>query len=247
MKRSFAAYLQQHNQRSKSDCFLHIPKTGGSGVGRFLAGIAKEVEGARVPIRLSHAWTAKKILKFHPEIKIHFLIRDPIERLVSAFQTRLREGAPGLGPAWRVGEAAAFAFFSDPSQWMLALISDDNRLKSAAYFTLQNVRLLRLNYVHFFESPEYLATIRDNLGVVTPIERTGEFLDAMCHISGVDPTMIERHYSQFRVSKVRSADFVEQLTDKERQRLMQVFQPDYAIYDYLQAYAQTALSPSPRQ
>lgn len=56
---------------------------------------------------------------------IVFLIRHPIERFVSGFNSRLRQGLPLMKGLWTPEEERAFAIFSSPNELAEALPSRD--------------------------------------------------------------------------------------------------------------------------
>ena len=72
--------------------FLHIPKTGGSGI-RALGRNAVE-RGLPFPSGFSHGWTLEEIRRRFPQMKLAFILRDPLERAISGFNSRLRQGRP---------------------------------------------------------------------------------------------------------------------------------------------------------
>ncbi|MEQ8696380.1 MAG: sulfotransferase family 2 domain-containing protein [Bauldia litoralis] len=238
MKKSHEKNLRLQSGRSKADCFLHVPKTGGSGIGQFFGKLSKEIGRERVPTKFNHPWMAEEIVKLFPEIKIHLVIRDPIERIVSGFLSRMRMGRPRRNHIWSTEEAVAYAFFSDPQQLLAALVSDDERQKSAALFAFKGIRHLKWNYVYYFQSPDYLDQIGKNVGIVREIDDTLSFVREICALCGADPAIAESMYAKVHVSKVSSRSVTEQMDQAELARVREALEPEYAIYRRLQAMAQ---------
>jgi hypothetical protein len=59
------------------------------------------------------------------------ILRNPIDRFVSGFNSRLRQGAPRYDRPWSPGEAAAFERFGTPSALAEALAADDPAAREA--------------------------------------------------------------------------------------------------------------------
>ena len=89
--------------------FLHIPKTGGTSVMSFLEKAAPFA--ASMPVPLFHSWTFRLVTEYFPKMKVSFLLRDPLERLISGYFSRLRQGNPEYHVPWRPQEAAAFGLY----------------------------------------------------------------------------------------------------------------------------------------
>ena len=93
--------------------FLHIRKTGGTAIKNAL---------------LDHLILSNHILHTHPHRvklsdvpgghKLMFVVRDPVARFLSAFGSRLRQGAPAHQVPWTEDEAAYFKIF--PTAQLLA-------------------------------------------------------------------------------------------------------------------------------
>jgi hypothetical protein len=83
--------------------FLHIPKTGGTGLRNMLRTLAKS--GYEAPVEAPHNVNMERMLDEFSRAKACFLLRDPIERASSAFLSRLRMGRPYNNLIWDHGEA----------------------------------------------------------------------------------------------------------------------------------------------
>ncbi|MCO6483500.1 MAG: sulfotransferase family 2 domain-containing protein [Flavobacteriales bacterium] len=132
-------------QRSKPVVhFLHIPKTGGTAIKHALQGavspkfeIALHDHGFRladVPIG---------------EFAVFFL-REPIDRFVSGFNSRLRQGKPRYSSKWTADEAIAFERFSTPNDLAEALLSGDEATKQAALHAMNSISHVRDKFSHWF-------------------------------------------------------------------------------------------------
>jgi len=67
--------------------FIHIRKSGGTAVKKMLRTDSRFVLH-------KHNMTLEKLWHNDPHRRVFFIVRDPIERFVSGFNSRLRQGAP---------------------------------------------------------------------------------------------------------------------------------------------------------
>jgi len=127
--------------------FMHVGKTGGTSVNTFFQNCHKA--GLRVPIVLNHNWSFQMARLRYPQAKIIVVLRDPLERIISGFNFRLREGRP-KGHPWTDKEAIAYGHFGNAEIFMDALCSDDPRHISALGFCFRNINHLRRGYKFHF-------------------------------------------------------------------------------------------------
>jgi len=85
----------------------------------------------------------------YPQARIIVVLRDPLERIISGFNFRLREGRP-QGHPWTANEAIAFGHFGDAESFLDALCSDAPRHISALGFCFRNINHLRRGYKFHF-------------------------------------------------------------------------------------------------
>ena len=237
MKSNRQKNLDRQQLRSKTDGFVHIPKTGGTGIGEFFNGLAREIGPERVPTKFAHPWTVAEILEQFPEIRLHFVVRDPLERAVSGFLSRLRMGRPLHDHTWNLDEAVSFSFFAEPQEFLRGLISDDERLRSAALFAYANIPHLKRNYVYYFQSVGFVSRVEKNIGSVRRIDRMALFLDDMIAITGASPAAIDRHYSKTHVSEISARGILSRMDDGDVVRLKAALMDEYEIYHCLQELA----------
>jgi hypothetical protein len=151
--------------------FLHVRKTGGSAVGHALAPIAHE---HRIVIH-GHA---TRLADVPPDDDVFFFIRDPVERFVSGFNSRLRRGRPLRDLTWTAGEERAFARFRTPNALAEALGSPDAELAAQARFAMRNVNHVSSSFTDWFTLDE-LAARREHivlLGLQASLDSDFEFL-----------------------------------------------------------------------
>ncbi|MCK0138103.1 hypothetical protein [Aliiroseovarius sp. F47248L] len=131
---------------------LHIGKTGGT----FLKSAFDVERHSSDYVKFGkHGDTLITTLENHgPQRKLGFLFRNPADRFVSGFLSRLRQGRPRYDVNWTTAEAVAFSFFEDPNSLAEALTSTNERLKSAAIFSFQSIFHLKLGYQHYLHSSD---------------------------------------------------------------------------------------------
>jgi hypothetical protein len=83
-----------------------------------------------------------------------FILRDPISRFVSAFNSRLRAGRPRYSYPWRDEERLAFATFDSPDRLATALSSEDGAERASAERAMRGIAHLDTPYRHWFGDPQ---------------------------------------------------------------------------------------------
>ena len=211
--------------------FMHIPKTGGSS----LAAMYRKIQAAghRTPAKLTHKDTLSRIIAMHPNIKVCFVLRDPIERAASGFLSRMRMGRPTYNRIWQPNEAIAFSFFEDPKSLLRALASDDERLKSAAYFAFKHISHLRSNYLRYFESVDMIESNLHRFAVVGDMNRYDDFV--LATVKMADPSIddLSPYYTVKHVYQQKSTPVMDGFTDVEKEKIQAFFAKEYTVYNRL--------------
>jgi len=131
--------------------FIHVGKTGGSAIAFALKG---------------HAHKYNYHIKFHDHKtkltdipageKFFFCVRDPIDRFVSGFYSRQRQGRPRYNSPWRKEEKAAFSKFKTSNELALALSSTDETYKAEAEYAMNTIAHVKSSYWDWFIEESYL-------------------------------------------------------------------------------------------
>jgi hypothetical protein len=120
--------------------FLHIGKTGGTAI-KWALRHAEVPETPWGPIELHrHAFKFDDVPRGD---RVIFFVRDPIDRFMSGFYSRLSKGQPRYLYEWTEGERAAFEEFSTPQRLAAALGSDDEEERSRARRAARAIRHTR--------------------------------------------------------------------------------------------------------
>lgn len=116
--------------------FLHVPKTGGSAIIAALRPFS--APGKPSAIR---SWGHSHSLATVSSERIFFCVREPIERAVSAFYSRKRQGKPRYNSPHSESEARAFKAFPEFEDLVMGLRKGDSRAMSA-YTSITHLRPL---------------------------------------------------------------------------------------------------------
>ena len=103
-----------------------------------------------------------------------FLVRDPVERFISGFNSRLRQGKPRYDTPWDDAERVAFAAFTSPDQLVHALALDDADERASAERAMRSIRHVKTSYWDWFENEAYLRSRLDDLLLIGRTERLAD-------------------------------------------------------------------------
>jgi hypothetical protein len=130
--------------------FLHIGKTAGTALKRALRD-APAPRSYRVVVH-THGVHMVDIPRGD---KFFFIVRDPVDRFVSGFHSRLRQGAPRFHVPWTPAEARAFSEFSTPAELGSAL-AGSGKERAAAELAMRSIEHVRTSYWDWFGSADAL-------------------------------------------------------------------------------------------
>jgi Flp pilus assembly protein TadD len=207
--------------------FLHIGKTGGNSLREMLT--AATVDTGIDFTWCKHDTTLRKLMDSDAETRIGLVFRDPAERFVSAFWSRMRMGRPRNNSLWSAEEAIAFKWFATPNELAEALSGDDPRLYSAALFALEAISHLRRNMAWVLGTVADMQRARDRLHFVCPLEQLDRRLPKLLATLGISGTAASIEHLHVRPEGRSHAD---ELSAKGLQALRKHWQADYDLYDY---------------
>ncbi len=131
--------------------FLHIGKTGGSAVKFALQG---HLVTPRHAIYLHRH--GKRLADIPKGQQVIFFLREPIDRFVSGYYSRRRQGQPKTFVAWSDEERSAFERFETPNALAEAISSQDKAERDAARRAMTSIQHVRSSYRDWLISEEYL-------------------------------------------------------------------------------------------
>jgi len=211
--------------------FLHIGKTGGTSVRYAIEQTQKE--GYATPVIFGHDARMANIVKENPSIRLSFTLRDPIERMVSSFNSRMRQSRPSYTAVWKPEEAIAYLWFPTVIDFFRARLSDQEREKSAGIFAEQAMGHVRRGYEYHFHSREFLEKKLKNIYFAGRLESLSADFHRYFEPCGVPEAVVGKH-AGVRHSGLDSTDLsLDEIDDEMRARLKDLYKKEYEIYDFL--------------
>jgi hypothetical protein len=138
--------------------FLHIGKTGGTAL-RFALHDVRSATAYRLVLHGHRA----HLDGIPVGEKFFYSVRDPIDRYVSGFLSRQRQGRPSHFRPWTEGEATAFSLFDSPEALGAALSVEDGVQRAAAEHAMRSISHLSSSYWKWFDDPSYFKSRADDL------------------------------------------------------------------------------------
>lgn len=210
--------------RDASRVYLHIGKTGGTSFRMAAKKLAARFP-ERVPVILSHAWTVPMILESLPQARISFVMRDPLERAVSGFMSRLRAGRPTYTSPWTTDEAVAFLYFPDVRDYLGAILAEDERLTAAVHFADRAIQHLQRGYRYHVPDCD---SVRDWAGPIGRVDNLSVFATALLG----DGIQLEHAHWNPTPAKEILAEY----GDDEQSRLREHYADEYEVFHKLSSY-----------
>lgn len=224
---------QVENGADPAFAFLHVPKTGGSGLNDLFAGMRRA--RLRRPMYLSHHFDFAAFAELAPGARLILVLRDPLERMASGFASRQRMGRPRYNAPWTPGEAAAFMAYRSPEAMFRACLSDDDHDISMSTFALAHIRHVRRGFAHYFGSADAVAARPERFALVGDMGDMAGFVDRMADLLGVKRERLARLYAPGHVSARGGAAIMGALAPAEIEALRARFDDEYKVWSALRA------------
>lgn len=133
---------------------LHIGKTGGTAIKAALKAHAGKFRLHGHSVRLCDCAAGELVF---------FSLRHPVDRFVSAFNSRLRKGLPRYFYDWSAGEAAAFQHFRCANELAEALSSHNPLRRHRARTAMRTIRHVKTPLEYWLGSADFLLSRRNDL------------------------------------------------------------------------------------
>lgn len=224
---------QVENGADPGFAFLHVPKTGGSGLNDLFAGMRRA--RIRRPMYLSHHFDLAAFAKLMPESRLILVLRDPLERIASGFASRQRMGRPRYNAPWTPGEAVAFMAYRSPEALFRACLSDDDHDLSMSTFALAHIRHIRRGYVHYFGGAEAVAAAPARFALVGDMGDMAGFVNRLADLMGAKREKLAALYKPSHVSARGGAAIMGALDPEEIAALRARFDGEYRVWSALRA------------
>lgn len=155
--------------------FVHIPKTAGTRLGQLITHNLAETGVPRNLFYSAHRYSAYDLAaNYGPNRKLALVIRDPVDRFVSAFYSRFHKGAPDYNTPWFPDEEVFFAKYPTLRALVWAMVFGQRQKMQKQ---LKKVHLVHMGYVRFFGSPAGLEQDWENIVVCLPMQHLDAQLD----------------------------------------------------------------------
>ena len=205
--------------------FLHIRKTGGSAIKEALKNIYETPAGYTLWLHRHKT----KLSHIPPGDKVVIFIRDPIDRFVSGFYSRKRQGRPKYYNPWNSIEELAFKLFDTPNELAKSLSSKDKERRTFAFKAMRGIRHVNTYIKDWVISKDYLLARQEDILFIGCQEYLVNDFEILKKLLGIPPKVtklpedpIKSHKSPLNVDKHLSPEAVK--------NLLEWYRGDYEIY-----------------
>lgn len=216
---------------SRNIGFLHVPKTGGTSI----ASLGKKLvrHGYSFPVVFGHGWTFDAINSTYPKMQLLIILRDPLERVISGYNSRLRNGRPQYNIPWTKAETKAFSLLPSSKHLLDAILADDPLSASKVACAFKNVPHLYTNYIRYFMSPEYVRAHKNKFALVGHINHFDHFLEDMANLSGIPGDVVFASFHKKHTAPESTTSVINEYNMNDIQKLRSFLSDEYAIYHEL--------------
>jgi len=131
----------------RSAHFLHVGKSAGTALKQALHDAPPSTR-YRVVVHTHGV----RMLDLPRGDEFFFIVRDPVDRFVSGFNSRLRKGEPRFHVPWAEAEARAFAAFATPAALGVALAGSGAE-RTEAEMAMRGIGHVKSSYWDWFGTP----------------------------------------------------------------------------------------------
>jgi hypothetical protein len=209
--------------------FIHIGKTGGSALKEAILK-DQELTGTRKVANLGHRCKLAELLENGPlGYEICFVVREPVSRFVSGFNSRFRGGRHG-DAAWKPKEIPVFERFTTPNALAEALSSEDSETRDFAMTAMRSVSHLRRGLAHHFRNVKLLEEVKDQIFFIGHLPTLDEDYTMFRTLVGLRPDI---ELPKDDVGAHRAPDTVDKrLSAVGEANVRDYYAKDYPIYEW---------------
>ena len=195
---------------------IHIGKTGGSAIRESI----KDLVGKKTP-------HGKLVLSGHSgrlstEDKFIFVIRNPVDRYVSAYLSGYREGSPRNHIPWSPQEKKYFRMFPTPNK-----LAEELFKNSEANEAMKNLRHVNAPLSSFLGSTENIEKCKKNILFVGSTENLDEDFLKICDYIGTSVKLVTNDLMTHKTPK--KYDKLKKLTAGAIKNIKKYYKEDYGI------------------
>lgn len=222
----WAASIKTRMQGKRTVHMLHVGKTGGTAL--------------KYVLRRNRATPAYAVAPHQHKVRLgdvppwddfFVFLRDPIDRYVSGFNSRLREGRPRYVKPWTKAERWAFARFTTAEELALALSSDDAVRRREAERAMRSIRHVRTGFTNWVGDGRRLHRRRRRLVLVGRLETIDADFERLKTLLSLPPevTLPQADKAAHRDPGAAPRN----LSDQARANIAQWYRTDYRLLDEL--------------
>jgi hypothetical protein len=160
--------------------FLHIGKTAGTAMRHALSPYLTCVRGTEIVLH-PHETTLADIPIGEKAV---FVLRNPVDRFVSGFNSRHRRGPPHHVD-WNLAEATAFKNFATPNDLAAGLSASDAGERVRALSAMRGIRHVNTFYADWLQNLDYVRARRPDILWVGLTGRLSEDFDELLKTLGL--------------------------------------------------------------
>jgi hypothetical protein len=207
---------------------LHIGKTGGTALKYVIR------RHGRTPERVVFAHRHRVTLAdLPPWDDFFFFVRDPADRFVSGFNSRLREGSPRYVKPWTSREKEAFSRFRSAEELALALGSQDLVERSEARRAMTSIRHVRSDFSTWLGSEKLLRRRQRHVLLVGRLETLDDDFEKLKRLLDI-PHRVSLPTAD-RVAHKDPGAAPKTLSERARANLQEWYAADYRLLRSLEA------------
>lgn len=199
--------------------FLHIAKTGGTALRETLKPFNEQIKLHNHPFRMAD---------MPPRGRAIFVVREPVERFVSGFNSRLRKGQPRHKLAWTPGEERAFTRFTTPNALAEAITSADAEEQAAAHDAMTSLIHAARPLVYWTGEIAEFEARRDRVAWIGHQPTLTADFDVLKRAAGL-PDAVALPSDPVR-SHATPAGYDKTLSETGHANIAQWFKADYPVY-----------------
>ena len=121
--------------------------------------------------------------------RVFFSVRAPLDRFVSGFNSRRRQGRPRYDIPWSAAEERAFTTFTSPDALGRALSSNDPEELRAAREAMMSIGQVRYSYWRWFLDADYFVQRSSDFLLVLDFSELDASFQRLCRLLEVDAVL----------------------------------------------------------
>lgn len=219
-------------KRTQRIDFLHISKAGGVAI-KSMVRRNRKLFGGRTFILHGHEVTFPDVVRANDGAAVFFVVRDPVDRYVSGFNSRLRKALPRALAEWDEGERTAFGRFTTPNQLAEALSSANAATRDAAGHAMNSIWHAKYHLSYWLDSVAFLEKHRHHIWYIGEQRHLGEDIERIKSLLEL-PAEVELPTDDIDTHRTPSG-FSTELSPEGRRNIENWYRYDYPVYRWCES------------